>query len=111
MKLVRKRLQSVVGLSVSDGQLRLAHAARAKNAVAVLRTGSATLALDLLHPEAELVGHEIKNHLEAAGIRERNCVVALPPGWFMSQHAKVPELSAEDVASLLQIEAEKGFPT
>ena len=108
--IAKKRLQSVLGLSVVDGQLRVAHVARAKSAIAVVRSASAKLSLDLLHPEAELVGREIKNHLEAAGIRERNCVIALPPSWIMTQHAKLPELSAEDQASLLQIEAEKGFP-
>ncbi len=106
----KKRPQSVIGLSIAHGQLCVAHAARAKNAVAILRSKSATLTLDLLHPEADLVGREIKNHLEAAGIRERHCVVALPAYWVMSQHTTLPELSEEDRASLLQIEAEKGFP-
>lgn len=106
----KKRLQSVIGLSVVDGQLWVAHVARAKAALATLRSTHAALTLDLLHPEAELVGREIKNHLEAANIRERHCVVALPPEWIMGQHSKVPELSPEDTASLLQIEAEKGFP-
>lgn len=106
----KKRLQSVIGLSVVDGQLWVAQVARAKAAVATLRATRAPLTLDLLHPEAELVGREIKNHLEAANIRERHCVVALPPEWIMSQHSRVPELSPEDTASLLQIEAEKGFP-
>ena len=105
-----RRLQSVVGLAVADGHLSVAHVARAKGAVAVLRTGTARLSLDLLHPEPELVGREIKNHLDAVSIRERHCVVALPAGWIMSQHARVPDLSAEDTASLLQLEAEKGFP-
>lgn len=105
-----KRPQSILGLSVSHGQLRAAHAARAKNAVAILHSTSTPLSLDLLHPESELVGREIRNHLEAAGIRERHCVVALPSDWIMSQHSRVPELSPEDTASLLQIEAEKGFP-
>lgn len=107
----KKRPPSVVGLAFSEGQLRLAHAARAKHAVAVLRTGSAPLALDLLHPESELVGREIRNHLEAAGIRERHCVVALPASWIMTQHTVMPELPPDDAASLLQIEAEKGFPS
>src|SRR6266542_4329485 len=106
----KKRLQSVIGLSIADGQLRVSHAARAKNAVAVLRSTTATLSLDVFHPETELVGREIKNHLEAAHIKERHCVVAVPPGWVMSHHAKLPKLSPEDVASLLQIEAEKNFP-
>lgn len=106
----RKRLQSVLGLSVADSQLRVAHVARAKNAVAVLKSTTATLSLDLFHPEIELVGHEFKNHLEAAHIRERHCVVAIPARWIMTQHTKVPDLSPEDTASLLAIEAEKGFP-
>ena len=105
-----KRPASILGLSVTRGQLRVAHAARAKNAVATLRAVTAPLTLDLLHPEPELVGREIRNHLEAAGLRERLCVVALPPDWLMSQQTPVPELSAEDLSSLLQIEAEKGFP-
>lgn len=111
MKLIpKKRLQSVIGLSIADGQLRVAHVARAKNAIAVLRSASAPLSLDIFHPETELVGHEIKNHLEAAQIKEKHCVVAVPASWVMSQHTKMPELAAEDAASLLQIEAEKSFP-
>lgn len=106
----KSRLQSVVGLAIADGQLRLVQVARSKQAVAVLRSRTAPLTLDLFHPEIELVAREIKNHLEAAEIRERHCVVAVPPGWVMTQHSKVPELSPEDTASLLQIEAEKGFP-
>jgi len=106
----RKRVMSVVGVSVADGQLRVVHVARARSAVAALRATQAVLTVDLLGAEPELIGHEIKNHLDAAHIRERHCVVALPPSWIMSQHSKVPELSAEDVASLLELEAEKGFP-
>ena len=52
------------------------------------------LSLDLLHPEPELIGREIRNHLEAAGIRERRCVVAVPASWVMSQHTALPELSS-----------------
>jgi hypothetical protein len=106
----RSQPASVVGLSFADGRLRLAHVARAKSAVAVLRSSAEPLALDVLHPESELVGRELKNHLEAAGIRERHVVVALPPSWCMSQHTPVPELGPEDTASLLQLEAEKAFP-
>ncbi|MES2696169.1 MAG: hypothetical protein V4773_22040 [Verrucomicrobiota bacterium] len=105
-----KRLNSVLGLSLSHGQLRAFHVARTKGGVEVVKAASATLTLDLLHPEADLIGREIKNHLEAAGIRERNCVVAVPAGWVMTQHTAVPELSPEDASSLLEMEAEKGFP-
>lgn len=106
----KKRLPSVLGLNLTDGQLRACQMVRAKGGLEVAKTASAALALDLLHPEAELIGREIKNHLDAAGIRERHCIVAVPATWVMAQHAALPELSPEDAASFLQIEAEKGFP-
>ncbi|MDP3068897.1 MAG: hypothetical protein Q8N18_01355 [Opitutaceae bacterium] len=107
---IKKRAQSVLGLSLSDGQLRAFHVTRAKGGLEVVKSASAALSLDLMHPEPELIGREIRNHLDAAGIRERLCVVRIPPRWVMSQHTQVPELSPEDTASFLQIEAEKGFP-
>ena len=107
---LKKRAPSVLGLTMIDGQLRACHMTRTKSGREVVKAATATLTLDLLHPEPELVGREIKNHLDAAGIRERHCVVRVPPRWVMSQHTIVPELSPEDMASYLQIEAEKGFP-
>ena len=106
----KKRAHSVLGLTLSDGQLRAYHVIRTKGGLEVVKAASAALTLDLQHPEAELVGREIKNHLDEAGIRERHCVVGISPRWVMSQHTKVPDLGSEDTASFLQIEAEKGFP-
>ena len=102
--------QSVLAVTVVDGRLVAANAARSKNAMAVLRQVAVPLSVDLLHPEPQLVGREIRNHLDSAQIKERVCVVVLPPEWVMTQHTELPELSPEDTDSLLQIEAEKGFP-
>jgi hypothetical protein len=111
MKLPKKKhLSSILGLNLTDGQLRACHVVRSKGKYEVVKSASAALSLNLLHPESELVGREIKNHLDAAGIRERHCVVAVPATWMMSQQSQMPELGAEDAASFLQIEAEKGFP-
>ena len=107
---IKKRPASVLGLAFADGHLWACHVTRTKGAAEVVKAASAPLTLDLLHPEPELVGREIRNHLDAAGLRERHCVVALPSAWIMSQQTAVPELSSDDVVSFLQIEAEKGFP-
>ena len=107
---IKKRAHSVLGLTLADGQLRAFHVTRVKGGLEVVKAASAALTLDLLHRETELIGREIKNHLDEAGIRERHCMVGIPARWVMSQHTKVPELSPEDAASFLQIEAEKGFP-
>jgi hypothetical protein len=106
----KSRLTSVLGLNLADGHLRACRAIRAKGGVEPAKSATGQLSLDLLHPDADLVGREIRNLLEAAGIRERNCVVAVPPRWVMTQHTKVPELSPEDTAGFLQLEAEKGLP-
>ena len=106
----KKRAQSVLGLTVIDGQLRAYHLTRTKGGIEIVRTAGAALTLDFLHSEAELVGREIRNQLDAAGVREHNCVVGLPPRWLMSQHTQLPPMSPEDTTSFLQIEAEKGFP-
>ena len=111
MKLtLKKQQQSVLGLSLASGQLRAVLVSRAKGGSEVVKSAAAALSLDLLHPETELIGRELKNHLDAAGIGEHSCVLAVPAGWVMSQQTRLPELAAADVDSFLQLEAEKGFP-
>jgi hypothetical protein len=100
----------VLGLALAHGQLAACHVQRVKGELKVVHTAAAPLPLDLLHPEPELLGLEIRSRLDAAGIRERNCVVALPAPWLMSLHSPLPDLAPEDAESLLQLEAEKGFP-
>ena len=106
----QKRHNSVLGLAVAGGRLSALHLVRAKGAVEVAKATTAVLAADLLTAGVELAGAEIRRHLDAAGLRERLCVVALPAEWIMSQLTKVPELSPQDLDSFLQLEAEKGFP-
>src|SRR5476651_780615 len=54
MKLtLKKQQQSVLGLSLGQGQLRAVLVARSKGVAEVVKTASAALALDLLHLEAE----------------------------------------------------------
>ncbi len=106
----KKRPNSVLGLTLSDGQLHAVQVARSKETITVVNSMSAPLSLDLLHPDPNLVGREIRNRLAAAKISEHACVVAVPANWIMSQHTKTPALSPEDLDSFLQLEAEKGFP-
>jgi hypothetical protein len=107
---LKKRPQSVLGLSLTGGQLQAVLVARSRGRWEAVKSATAALSLDLLHPETELIGREIRNHLDAAGIRERACVVSVPARWVISQHTTLPALPPEDVDSFLRIEAEKGFP-
>ncbi len=84
---------------------------RSNGSLSQAQSFSATLSLDPLTAAPELVGREIRNHLESAGVRERNCIVGLPLKWVLTATTELPPLPETDAASLLQLEAERGFPT
>jgi hypothetical protein len=106
----RQHLASVLGLALDGSRLDGVVLRRANGSVQVQQAFSVSLSLDPLTAAPELVGREIRNHLDAAGIRERACVVGLPLKWALTTHVDVPQLPAADVESFLAIEAERGFP-
>ena len=105
----RKRLTGLLGLTLDGTRLEGIVLRRNNGSVSVQQTLSATLSLDPLTAAPELVGREIRNHLEAAGIRERNCILGLPLKWVLTAGTELPPLSEADAANLLQLEAERGF--
>ncbi len=106
----RARPTSVLGLALDGSRLEGLVLRRTNGSVQIQPPFSVALSLDLLTNDPQLVGREIRNHLDAAGVRERNCVVGLPLKWMLTTHVEVPDLPEADVASFLQIEAERGFP-
>jgi hypothetical protein len=105
----RKSAASLLGLAFDGNRLEGVLVRRTNGSAEVLKSFSATLALDPLNSEPELVGRDIRNHLDAAGIRERRCVVCLPLGWALTLSTPLPDLPEPDIAGILQIEAERGF--
>ena len=106
----RKRHSALVGLSLDGNRLDGVVLRRTNGSLLFQQSFSVTLSLDPLTADPALVGTEIRNNLEAAGVRERHCVVCLPSQWALTLHTEVPELHEADVAGFLQIEAERGFP-
>ena len=101
---------SLLGLALEGSRLEGVWLKRSGDALQVAGSFAVTLTLDPLTAAPELVGREIRNHLDAAEIRERRCVVALPLKWALATHAKVPQLADADATSFLQLEAERSFP-
>jgi hypothetical protein len=101
---------SLLGLSLDGSRLSGVWLKRTNGRCRVAGSFAVTLTLDPLTAAAELVGREIRNHLDAAEIRERRCVVALPLKWALVAQTKLPPLAEADVASFLQLEAERSFP-
>jgi len=105
----RKKLTSVLGLALDGSKLQGVVLRRTNGAVQKLQSLSAQLTLDPLTAAPELVGREIRNQLDAAGVRERNCVLGVPLKWVLTAQTELPPLPEADAQSLLQMEAEKGF--
>lgn len=111
MSLTRKQnATSLLGLSLDGSRLEGVWLKRTNGAVQIAGSFAVTLTLDLQTAAAELVGREIRNHLDAAEIRERDCVVALPLKWALVAQTKLPQLAEADAQSFLALEAERNFP-
>ena len=104
-----KRPSSVLGLSLDGNRLEAVVVRRHNGSLQVQQALAVPLALSPLSGDPELVGREIRNHLDQAGIRERRCAVCLPLNWVLTVQTKLPDLPEEDIAGFLQIEAERGF--
>ncbi len=101
----------MLGLTFDDDHFHAVCVSRNKDQFVAEKSLAAGLTLPLTHPEPAAVGHELRARLNAADIRERACVVALPARWIMSHAIRVPAgLTGTDLDGFLQIEAEKGFP-
>lgn len=60
--------------------------------------------------DPEKAGKELAAALSAAGVRQRRCVVCVPPGWALTASTDLPEMAAEDLRSFLELRAEREFP-
>src|SRR5512143_2457375 len=94
--LKRQRLTSVLGMTLDGGRLEAAVLRRTNGTLQVQQTLSVALSLDPLTAASELVGQEIRNHLDAAGVRERACIVGLPLKWVLATHVDIPEMPKHD---------------
>ncbi len=107
--LKRKPRTVLLGLSLDGSRLEGALVRLQSGSLQLVQSFTATLALDPLTSEPELVGREVLNHLEAAGIRERYCTVAVPLKWALTAHTTLPDMPEADEDNFLKIEAERNF--
>ncbi|HXI50277.1 MAG TPA: hypothetical protein VNH84_02195 [Candidatus Saccharimonadales bacterium] len=106
----RRTPSTLLGLTLNGSRLEGVVLRRTNGSLQVQQTLSVALTLNPLNGDPELVGREIRNHLEQAGIRQRRCIVCVPLSWVLTLPIKMPELPEQDAGSFLEIEAERGFP-
>lgn len=109
MKVSKHR--SIVGIVFDGSRMVVAELRRTGNQIELRNTLFTSLTLDLMNSDPDLVGREIRNHLDNAGIRERKCLVCIPLKWILTLQLEIPEsLSDEDRNNYINVQAERGFP-
>lgn len=106
----RWRIPAVLAVTLQAARLSVDYVRRENGGSRVLRSLSLPLRADAILEDPERAGRELAALLEGAGIRERACVVCVPPGWAVSTGADFPEIAAEDLPSYLELRAEREFP-
>lgn len=104
-----KTPSAVLGLALNGLQVEGAVVRRSDGKTQLGSAFRHTFSADPLVGDPLVLGKELQAALDAADIGERNCTVALPASWALSLSTTLPELSDADAASLMQLEAERGF--
>ncbi len=103
-------IKSLIGIELEHGRMHVVKAARNGDGVRIKKAFSKSLSLDPLTTDPELFGHELRNHLNEADIRESRCIICLPLKWILKHRVEMPELSDEDRESFIALHAEREFP-
>jgi len=111
MKTILSKHKSILGLGFEGETFSATEIEFSDQQFTVKHSLFKTLSQDLLTGNPELVGTEIRKHLEEAEIRERHCVVCIPLSWVYILHIRPPsDLTEEDRESYIRLRAEREFP-
>lgn len=109
---VKARLQarSVLAVSVKSTSTSLVVLRHEEGRTEVLQPVTLSLGADAIVSDPVKAGSELAALLEQTGIRERRCVVCIPPGWVLTGATELPDIGAEDLRGYLELKAEREFP-
>jgi hypothetical protein len=106
----RWRARSVLAITVESGRVNVALVRRDNGETRVIESFTLPFGADAVVADAETIGKELAKQLEAAGIRERRCVLCIPPSWALTAPTDVPAINAEDLRGYFELRAEREFP-
>jgi hypothetical protein len=108
---LRKRLRarSALALTIESARLAIKLVRDDENSALPSPSLSIPLGEAAVLKDPENAGQQLLAALGAAGIRERNCVVCVPPGWALTASTDLPEVAEEDLRGYLELRAEREF--
>jgi hypothetical protein len=106
----KKQPNSILGLTLEGKRLDSALLKRGRGGFRLQGNASTELSLDPLVDDPELVGREIRDQLNDAGVSEKNCAVGLPLEWTLTTMVTLPDMPEEHLDGFIRLQAEKSFP-
>jgi len=103
-------VKTILGITFDERWLSAVVLQRNGNGPKIKKIVRSQLSLDPLTNDPELVGQEIRNVLNEAGIRENQCLLCIPFKWMLTHSLEYPAMSAADEKDFLMLHAEREFP-
>jgi len=105
----RLRARSALAITIESGRVVVQQVHGEEEAGKPSASFSIPVGDESLLKDPEKAGQLLTTALSAAGIRERQCAVSVPPGWAMTASTDLPEVGAEDLRGYLELRAEREF--
>jgi hypothetical protein len=102
--------QSALAVTLAPSRTTVDHVRVDAGAIHVVRSMEIPLGADAVVADPEKAAAQLSASLAAHGIRERRCVVCVPPSWAMTSSSDVPALAGDDLQGYLELRAEREFP-
>ena len=106
----RWKARSLLAISIESSRVNVDTSRRENGRIEMTHAFALPLGADAVVADPESAGKELAAHLDAAGIRQRRCVVCVPPGWALTASTDLPPMNAEDLRGYLELRAEREFP-
>ena len=109
---LKKRWQTraVLAITIESGRVLVDLLDASNGESRVVRSFSLLFGAESIAIDPEKAGQEFAMQLAAAEIRERRCVVCIPPGWALTTATDVPDIAGDDLRGYLELRAEREFP-
>ena len=109
---LKKRWQArtVLAITIESGRVLVDLLDASNGDMRVVRSLSLPFGAESIASDPEKTGQEFAAQLATAEIRERRCVVCIPPGWALTTATDVPDIAGDDLRGYLELRAEREFP-
>ncbi len=106
---VTKR-SSLLALTVDSHHMTAARVIRDHNGCRMTKSLTVSLPGESFTGDPKPAGIALAAALRGADIREKHCVVCVPPSWLLSAPVPLPDLEGEALTGFLNLRAEQEFP-